>query len=191
MKPLFLLFALLWPLHAPAETDLTARGAFQMGKSFPHSNLRDFLIDGTAYRVDLFGGAALKNIKFLSAIGLGLDVTYTDWRAKNPEAGFRYKQIQWDMFKLPISLWLFVLEPGITWMITDVSIPHLGIDQTSIRPGLNVNLGFRLPLLPHFNLRADARAQRIMMDKERTLTREEVNITGQTYSWFGGFELYF
>jgi hypothetical protein len=163
----------------------------EAGKSFPQSNLEDFLVDGTSYRVDLFGGARLANIKFLSAIGLGLDFTYTNWRAKNNEAGFRYKQYQWDMFKLPISIWWFIVEPGFIWMITDVQIPHLGIDQTSIRPGMNVNLGFRLPLLPHFNLRADARAQRVMMDKERTNTNEEVNITGQTYTFFGGCEFYF
>jgi len=189
MRKLLLLLLLL-PLHAHA-TDLTAYTAVEVGKAYPQSNLADFLIDGTAYRVDLFGGAKLANIKFLSAIGLGLDFTYTTWRAKNDEAGFRYKQYQWDMFKLPIQLGWFLLEPGIIWMVTDVGIPHLNIDHTSIRPGLNVTAGLRIPVLPHFNLRADARAQRVMMEKELTSTNERFNVTGQSYSWFAGGELYF
>ncbi len=187
---LALVLAFLVPMEAQA-TDATGHLLLQGGKSYPHAELADFLIDGTAYRMDLFGGAKLQSIKFLSAIGLGLDVTYTNWRARNNEAGFRFKQYQWDMFKLPVSLWLFVIEPGFVWMITDVAIPHKGIDQTSIRPGINLNLGFRLPILPHFNLRADGRVQRIMLDKERTNRNEEMTVTGQTYSWLVGGELFF
>ena len=178
------------PFSASA-TELTAHTSFEAGKAFPQSHLADFLIDGTAYRVDLFGGARLQQFKFLSAVGLGLDFTYTTWRARNEEAGFHYRQYQWDMFKLPIELGWFIFEPGIIWMITDVAIPHLNIDHTSIRPGLNLTAGLRIPLLPHFNLRADARAQRVMMEKELTNTKERFNVTGQSYSWFGGFELYF
>src|ERR1700757_364777 len=105
MKKLLLVLALLLaaPTHAEA-TDLTAYTAFEMGKSFPQSNLADFLIDGTSYRIDLFGGAKLQNIKILNAIGLGLDFTYTTWRPLNAEVGFRYKQYQWDMFQLPIQI---------------------------------------------------------------------------------------
>jgi hypothetical protein len=191
MKTLLLTLLLcLLPAHAQAA-DATGHLLLQAGKSFPHAELSNFLSDGTAYRLDLFGGAKLQQIKFLSAIGLGIDVTYTNWRAKNPESGWRFKQYQWDMFKLPISLWLFVIEPGFLWMVTDVAIPHKGIDQTSIRPGINLNLGFRLPILPHFNLRADGRIQRVMLDKERTNTNEEMTVTGQSYSWLAGFELFF
>jgi hypothetical protein len=186
-------FALLLFTSVPSAhaTDLTAYTAIEAGKAFPQSNLADFLIDGTAYRIDFFGGAKLQNIKFLSAIGLGLDFTYTTWRAKNDEAGFRYKEYQWDMFKLPIQVGWFMFEPGIIWMVTDVGIPHLNIDHTSIRPGINFTAGLRVPLLPHFNLRADGRIQRVMMEKELTKTNERFNVTGQSYSLFAGGELYF
>jgi hypothetical protein len=190
MKKLLLALALLIPGHARA-TDLTAYGAFEMGKSFPQSNLADFLIDGTAYRIDLFGGAKLQNIKFLNAIGLGLDFTYTTWRPKNMEAGFRYKQYQWDMFKLPLQIGWVIIEPAIIWMVTDVGIPHLNIDHTSIRPGLNVTAGLRIPILPHFALAVDARAQRVMMEKELTNTNERFNVTGQSYTFLAGGALYF
>jgi hypothetical protein len=195
MKTLQLAFfvafgTILFP-HLGHAVDATARVTAQYGKAYPFAEIGDFLDSGTAYRLDLFGGAKLQNVPVLSAIGLGVDMTYTDWKPKRAEAGFRYKQYQWDWFKLPVSVWWFVIEPGILWMITDVQIPHKGIDQTSIRPGLNLNIGFRLPLFPHFNLRADGRIQRVMLDKERTNTNEEITVTGQQYGWFAGFEAYF
>lgn len=133
----------------------------------------------------------MANIKFLSAIGLGLDFTYTTWRPLNSEAGFRYKQYQWDMFKLPLQLGWFIVEPAFIWMVTDVGIPHLNIDHTSIRPGINLTAGLRIPLLPHFALAVDGRIQRVMMEKELTNTNERFNVTGQTYSWLVGGSLYF
>jgi hypothetical protein len=181
---------LLFPKGAGA-VDATARVTAQYGKAYPFAEIGDFLDSGTAYRLDLFGGAKLQNIKFLSAIGLGVDITYTSWKPKRAEAGFRYQQYQWDWFKLPVSVWNFVIEPGIIWMITDVQIPSRGIDQTSIRPGINLNLGFRLPLFNHVNFRADGRIQRVMLDKERTSTNEEITVTGQQYGWFAGLEAYF
>lgn len=181
----------LFPVSEALAVDAAGHAVVQYGKAYPWAEIGDLVDSGTSYRLDLFGGAHLQNIKFLSAIGLGIDMTYTDWKPKRAEAGFRFKQYQWDMFKLPVSLWLFVIEPGFLWMITDVQVPHKGIDQTSIRPGMNLNLGFRLPLLPHFNFRAEGRVQQVMLDKERTNTNEEMTVTGKQYGWFAGFEGYF
>ena len=191
MKKLLLVLALMGFSGSAEATDLTAYTAFEMGKAFPQSNLSDFLIDGKAYRIDLFGGAKLQNVKFLSAIGLGLDFTYTTWRPLNAEAGFRYKQYQWDMFQFPFEIGWLVINPGVIWMVTDVGIPHLNIDQTSIRPGLDLTVGLRIPLLPHFNLRADGRIQRVMMEKVLTNQNTRFNVTGQSYTWFAGGEAYF
>jgi hypothetical protein len=184
----FLLFLLTSTAHA---TDLTAYGTFEAGKSFPQSNLADFLVDGTSYRADLFGGAKLKSIKILGAIGLGLDFTYTEWRPRNREDGFHYKQYQWDMFKLPLQIGWLLLEPSAIWMVTDISIPHLNIDHTSIRPGLGFTAGLRIPLFPHFMLAADARIQRVLAERELTNTNERFNVTGQNYSWLVGGQIYF
>jgi hypothetical protein len=190
MTKILVALALLFSPVAHA-TDLTAYVTPEIGRSFPQGNLGDFLIDGTAYRVDLFGGAKLANVKFLSAIGLGLDFTYTNWRPLNQETGFRYHQFQWDMFHIPLQIGWILIDPSIIWMVTDIGIPHLNIDHTSIRPGIGITAGLRIPLLPHFALAVDGRAQRVMMEKELTNTNERFNVTGQSYSGFVGGSLYF
>jgi hypothetical protein len=95
------------------------------------------------------------------------------------------------MFQFPFQIGWFVINPGLIWMVTDVGIPHLGIDQTSIRPGADLTVGMRVPLLPHFNLRADGRIQRVLGESLLTSQGTRFNVTGQTYSWFAGVEAYF
>ncbi|MBU6375824.1 MAG: hypothetical protein KGQ59_07510 [Bdellovibrionales bacterium] len=162
----------------------------QYGKSFPRAHLMDYVGEGKSYRAKVFGGVKL-NVKYLGAVGLGLDFTATDYQLKAPAGGgSRYRRYQWDLLLVPVQIWLFTIEPGFTWNVTDARLTALGIEETSIRPGFITNLAFHLPIIKHLSLRVDGRYEQIMTDTETTSSGGKFNISGPFYSVLGGVELY-
>jgi hypothetical protein len=198
MKRFLNLFvALLFPMAAllatpagAAETKATGDFVLQYGKIYPQGHLASFLGEGESYRAKIFGGVKI-NSKWLGAVGLGMDFTYSDIEPKDTGSDSHFRRYQWDLFILPLSVWLFTLESGFMWNVTDTKLSALGIEETSIRPGFVTNLGFRLPVAPHVIVRADGRYEYVFKDTERTLAGEKLNISGSFYSVLGGLEFYF
>jgi hypothetical protein len=176
---------------ARAETKAAASALFEYGKAYPLEHLADVLGDGDVYRFKLFGGVKI-DTKWLGAVGLGVDFSYINHETlASAGAGSHYRRYQWDLLTLPLAVWLFVLEGGLTWNVTSTKLVALGIDETSIRPGLVGNLGFRLPIIPHLTLRADARYEYVFSDTEVTDAGDKFNIQGPSWSLLGGLEAYF
>jgi len=192
MKKFAVLFLLaIVPFTArAAETKLAADFVLQYGKIYPQGHLSKVLGAGDSYRGKLFGGVKV-NSKWLGAVGLGLDFTYSDIETKNMGLDSHFRRYQWDLFIAPVSFWLFTLEPGFIWNITDTKLSSLGIEETSIRPGFITNLGFRLPIVKHVILRADGRYEYVFKDSETTSAGDAFNISGSFYSVLGGVEVYF
>jgi hypothetical protein len=172
------------------ETKATGDFVLQYGKIYPQGHLATFLGEGDSYRAKIFGGVKI-NSKWLGAVGLGMDFTYSDIATKDLGSDSYFRRYQWDLFIMPVSVWLFTLEPGFTWNVTDTKLTSLGIEETSVRPGFITNLGFRLPVASHVILRADGRYEYIFKDTERTLAGDKLNISGSFYSVLGGLEIYF
>ena len=173
-----------------AETKATGDFVVQYGKIYPQGHLASFLGEGDSYRAKIFGGVKI-NSKWLGAVGLGMDFTYSDIATTDMGSDSYFRRYQWDLFILPLSVWLFTLEPGFTWNVTDTKLTSLGIEETSVRPGFITNLGFRLPVASHVILRADGRYEYIFKDTERKLAGDKLNISGSFYSVLGGLEIYF
>ncbi|MDB2447029.1 hypothetical protein N9W79_00220 [bacterium] len=171
-----------------AEPQGTGLLLLEAGKSSVGEALVDYVENGDAYRVKLFGGMKL-DIPLVSAAGLGIDFTFHSHALKEDFSG-HYNRATWDWFYLPISIGPINITPGLGWNITDIQIEELGISEISIRPHAMINTGLTLAIFQHFALTVDARYERIWDDFEPTLDGR-LNITGDHVSVFAGMMTYF
>lgn len=172
------------------ESKIAADAVFQYGFSYPQQHLSHLLKTGQSYRLNLFGGAKLQS-KWIGAVGLGLDFTYSNYPTKNQGNGSYYRRYQWDLFAIPLSFWLFVFKAGISWNVTHTKLLAHDIHETSIRPGFVADLGLRIPLAKHVLLRGDVRAEKVIKDTEIKRDGSKQNISGVFLAWLAGIELYF
>lgn len=190
------LFALLLsaslPLAARADTDLVGHTTLQYGVSFPQRPLSDYVDSGRAYRVELFGGAKMNAVRWLSAVGLGLDFTFSHFDTHNLGAGSYYHRYQWDIFRVPVGLGWFLFKPGFSWVVTHTKMTRFGIDETSIRPALLLDLGLRVPLAGPLALAVDGRYEWVVSDREPSrTTADTINLTGSFWTALAGVQLSF
>jgi hypothetical protein len=177
---------------APSEDAraLAASVLVQGGRAFPGGPLAAWVDPGTAVRVKLFGGARVRSVRWLSAVGLGLDFTYSAHGGKPDYAEFKYRRFLWDWFFIPISFNdVVILTPGLGWLLTDVEHPRAGVAQTSIRPAFVLTLGSRFPVAGKLGLRADVRGEHALADRERATGGGELNLTGTFWGAFAGLDL--
>jgi hypothetical protein len=180
-----LIFCFSLATTATAEAPkATAQLLLEAGKASPQGKLRDYLKPANAYHLNIFGGAKV-DVKYIGAVGLGWDFTYSDHALKGDAAG-HYRRFTWDWFHLPLSLGFFYFKPGLSWVLTNVKIPELGIDESSIRPELLMDVGVRVGLGSNFGLTAGGRGEWAWLDTERTSAGKDLAITGNVLSWFAG-----
>lgn len=185
----FGLFLFLSTALFAAAPQATGHLLLEAGQAYPQNHLCDFLEPGPSYRASIFGGAKV-NVPMIGAVGLGLDATYTELPVKDMEEA-RYRQYTWDWFFLPIGLWIFNITPGVTWVVTDIKIPDLGIEDISIRPGGIISFGVRIPIVQHVAITADIRVNGVISDHEIRADGESMNITGSTVTGLAGIMAYF
>ncbi len=167
----------------------TAQLLMEAGKASPQGKLRDYLKPGNAYHLNIFGGAKV-DVKFVGAVGLGWDFTYSEHALKNDVQG-HYRRFSWDWFHLPLGWGLFYVKPGLSWVLTNVKIPELQIEESSIRPELMLDVGARLGLGENFALTGGGHSEWAWLDTEKTAAGKDLHITGNFMSWFAGVMLYF
>jgi hypothetical protein len=167
----------------------TAHLLLEAGKASPQGKLRDYLKPGNAYHLNIFGGAKV-DVKFVGAVGLGWDFTYSEHALKNDVDG-HYRRFSWDWFHLPIGWGLFYVKPGLSWVLTNVKIPELQVDESSIRPEILLDIGARMGFGANFAITGGGHAEWAWLDSEKTSTGKDLNITGNFMSWFAGVMLYF
>lgn len=172
-----------------AKPEATGSLLFQGGQAYPQKDLVEFLEPGTAYRLKLFGGAKV-DMKFIGAVGLGWDITYSDHSIKMDESG-SYRRFTWDWFYLPISLGFIHITPGLAWVVTDIDTELLGIKETSIRPAGILDIGASLAFTSNFGVALNGRVSKTIIDKETMSNGRDINIVGDYASWFLGAFLYF
>jgi hypothetical protein len=191
-KLISLLMTAIFYLHANqvfAEApQLTAQALFAAGKASPQGELRDYLKPGNVYHFSIFGGAKV-NVKYVGAVGLGWDFAYSEHAFKNDLEG-HYRRFSWDWFHLPLGFKFFYVKPGLSWVLTNVKIPELDIDESSIRPEIMFETGMRVGLGSNFVLTGGGRVERTWLDQEKTSAGRELAITGTYGSWFTGFILH-
>lgn len=172
-----------------AKPKATGSLYLQGGQAYPQKDLVEFLQPGTAYRLKLFGGAKV-NVKFVGAVGLGWDFTYSEHEMKFDDNA-SYRRLTWDWFHLPISLGFIHFTPGLSWVLTDVDSEVVGLKETSIRPAVMLDTGISLALTSNFGVALNARASKTIIDKEKLNDGSEINIVGDYVSWFVGGFIYF
>ncbi len=160
---------------------------FEAGKSNPQGKLKDYLMPGNLYRFGIFGGAKV-DLKFVGAVGLGWDFTFSEHKLKDNMEG-HYRRVTWDWQHVPLSFGFLYVKPGLSWVVTNVKIPSLGVDESSIRPELMFESGIRVGLSPNFGFSTGAVAEWAWLDTEKTSAGKDLNITGNYGSWFAGFTL--
>ena len=84
-----------------------------------------------------------------------------------------------------------MVNPGISWVVTDVNYPEVKVKEISIRPAGQLTLGLHIPIQPHIALTLDARGEMTITDNETTASGEELNVTGDFVSVMGGVKVYF
>jgi len=182
MELFWVLFVFLTsiPAFANSKTQATGHLGLEYGFSIPQGALADTFDPGSSLRLRAFGGAKLEQ-KGLGAVGLGLDLSYTNYLINEDLSG-HYRRVVWDWFFLPLNIGFLELTPGFTWVITDVRIVEYGVRAVSIRPGGLLGVGFRLPVLPHLAFTGQARIERVWEDRARvglsSLPFETLIITG-------------
>lgn len=192
---LVIIFFLIGELKSYAGPEATAHLGLEVGISTPQNHLTDYISPKNAARLNLFGGARVDQKGIGSAaVGLGLDLTYADYKLKSDMEG-HYRRYLWDWFFLPISLGFLQITPGVSWVVTDVELKDLGIKETSIRPGAVLGVGIRLNILPFLALTAQVRGEKVWEDKEAITVPgssiDELNITGEYITSTVGIMGYF
>ncbi|MFW7379239.1 MAG: hypothetical protein ACOH5I_10560 [Oligoflexus sp.] len=179
------------PIFAKGEA--TGHVGLEYGKSAPQSHLIDTVGSGETLRLRLFGGAKIQQ-KGVGAVGLGLDLSYSDYELKNNLTG-HYRRVVWDWFFLPLNIGFLEITPGLTWVITDVHIEEYDVRHVSIRPGGLIGLGFRIGILPYVALTGQVRAERVWEDKARAVAAnldfDTLTITGDYISATVGIMAFF
>lgn len=187
MKYFLSILLLMTPL-ATAETKATGLVLTEMGVTYPQQHLTEFLSTGNSLRFNIFGGAKIK----FGAVGLGWDITYSQYKVKDQRDG-HYQTVMWDWLFIPVNIGFLQFTPGIAWVITDVNIPDLGLKEQSVRPAAVLGLGMRLGLLSNLALTAQIRAISVWEDMEPIAISQasEWNITGPAVTSTAGFMIYF
>jgi hypothetical protein len=184
-----LTFIAVQAMAEESKATATAQMTVEAGKASPKGKLQDYLKPATAYHLNVFGGAKV-DMKFVGAVGLGWDFTYSDHPLKNDVSG-HYRRLAWDWLHVPIGLGFFYLKPGVSWLLTNVKIPELGVDESSIRPELILDVGTRVGFGSNFALTGGGHAEWALVDKERKTDGTDLDITGNFMSWFAGVMIYF
>jgi hypothetical protein len=185
---IFAALSIYQPLFA--KTKVAASVELEYGQSWAKGLMNHKLTDGQTYRLYLFGGAKMPKIKFLRAVGLGLDFTYSTFKDKFKSQGFKYERYTWDWFHVPFSISILKFRTGISWVVTSVRDNSLGIKEKSIRPGFVGSAGIRIPFWRVAFL-VDVRGEYVWEDKESTIDGREVLITGSFLSALAGIGYYF
>jgi len=173
-----------------AKTQVAAHVEFEYGQSYGSDQMNGRLDAGKIYRLKLFGGAKLPKIKFLSAVGLGLDFTYSDFKDKSNTTNFKYQRFTWDWIHIPVNIGIIRLIPGLSWVVTAVNDPTTGINEKSIRPAFSGSIGVGIPVW-RFKFLFDLKAMHVFEDTEVTSAGEKINITGNFLSAYAGLGFYF
>lgn len=171
-----------------AAPQATGKLLFAAGKASPQGKLRDYLMPANAYNFNIFGGAKV-DLEYIGAVGLGWDFTYSEHKLKNDVKG-HYRRFSWDWLHVPLSKSLFYVKPGLSWVLTNVKIPELQVEESSIRPELLFEAGMRVALGSNFGITGGARGEWTWLDTERTSSGKDLAITGNFGSWFAGFILF-
>lgn len=168
---------------------LAASAVAQAGIAYPGGTVAEYLKEGTAYRLNLFGGARLPRIAWLGAVGLGIDFTYSEHQPRDGSIGFAYRRFLWDWLFIPVTFAdILSITPGLAWIVTDVKYPAVDIEQTSIRPAGVLTVGLAYPIVSRLSLRADLRGELPFRDREKRSNGTELDLTGQFVSWFAGLQ---
>lgn len=173
-----------------SKKNLTAQVLFQPGYVMPLGHLSRWIKPGFGIRLKVFGGIRIPTVKWVGSAGIGLDLSFSHHHFKDRPIlnGYAYRRLTWDWLVLPIHLNRFRITPGFIWTLTDIRHPDLGLDETSIRPGGSLTLGYLVPLSPRYSLRGSLRGEALLPDRERTKRDASVNITGSFFSVFLGVE---
>ena len=189
----FILITISIPALADRKGQATGQLGLEYGFSIPQAGLAETFAGGSSLRLRAFGGAKLKQ-QGLGAVGLGLDLSYTNYMLHDDLSG-HYRRVVWDWFFLPLQIGFLELTPGFTWVITDVRLVEYGVRAVSIRPGGLLSLGFRLPILPHLAVTGQTRIERVWEDRARvglaSLPFETLIITGNYLAATLGLMAYF
>ncbi len=185
-----LLMSAILFISAPGFSKTQATGLFQVevGQSFPQNELTNLIAPGNTLRVRIFGGAKIK----FGSVGLGWDISYTEYELKNLRSGF-YHRYLWDWLFIPVSLGFINITPGIAWVVTDAKIAEIGLQEQSVRPAAVLGIGMRLGIVANFAVTAQLRGEKVWEDMERVsnLSSDEINITGEFITATVGGMLYF
>lgn len=184
-----LVFLALSTSAAQAANEKTGHLGVEGGRSYPQGEAATWLDPGPAFRTDIFGGVKI-NIGPGGAAGLGLDFTYAQYNTKNEDGG-RYRRYLWDWFFLPIGIGYLNVTPGLAWVVTDVRLPSIDLEETSIRPAAVLSVGLNIPVMQHLALVVDVRGEKVLIDKERIDANHELNITGDFITAVVGIEARF
>lgn len=171
-----------------ATPEPTGQLTLEAGKASPQGKLRDYLKPGNAYHFNIFGGAKV-DLKLIGAVGIGWDFTYSEHAFKDDMKG-HYRRFSWDWFHVPLGWGPFYVKPGLSWVLTNVKIHELQVDESSIRPELMFETGMRLGLGSNFAITGGGRGEWTWLDTEKTSTGKDLAITGNYGSWFAGFILH-
>lgn len=173
-----------------AKVEPTFKGGGYYAHGLVNGDMANYFEDGMGARLDLFGGAKIPGVKFLSAVGLGLDITYMGFAPKDGRDA-HYHMLQWDWFKLPIPRVTlgpigFVAEAGLFWNLIDVKIGDYA--QTSVRPGLSAGAGLQIQVHKAVSIDAMARYNWMAQDNERIEGTSQA-ITMNYAAFFGGLKV--
>lgn len=177
------------PHRVEAKPEVTSNLMLQGGRSYPQAELAEWLQPGPAYRLKVFGGAKV-DVAAVGAVGLGLDLTYSQHQIKNSEGG-RYRRWLWDWLFVPINIGFLNVTPGIAWVVTDVHVPEWDVKEVSIRPAGVLSVGARVGVHPNVALTADVRAEKVVIDQEPIGPEEKKNVTGEYVAAMAGIMGYF
>jgi hypothetical protein len=171
------------------EIEGTGLFLIEMGQGYTDADLEPYLSTATSYRMKVFGGMKL-DIPYISAAGLGLDLTYSAYKLKNGYSG-RYNKLSWDWFHLPLRWGFFTFTPGINWNVIDIKIEQIDVAQISIRPGLMLDAGLSFAVAQRFAINANIRYESLWFDNEKMVTGESIDITGNHILALFGLSTYF
>lgn len=189
----FTLFFILGICHTSSvfagEPKATAQLTLEAGRASPQGKLKDYLKPGNVYHLNIFGGAKV-DLKFVGAVGLGWDFTFSEHRLKDDVVG-HYRRFAWDWFHVPVGLGFLFFRPGLSFVLTNVKIPELEVDESSIRPEIILDAGVRVGVGANVAITGGGRAEWAWRDSEKTSLGHDLEITGNFMSWLAGLSIYF
>jgi hypothetical protein len=178
----------------PGELPLVGMASLELGRAEAQGELKNIIDDSQALRVKLFYGLLAPNLSWLGAAGYGLDLTYSSHdpaASITQDQGFEYERLLWQWIWIPYSIGPFFFKAALSWQWTKTSLPQLGIDESSFRPGLNLETGIRWPVANHWGLRAALRANQVVEDTETSDADDEVTVVGPITEAFVGVDYLF